>query len=174
MTDPILMYNLRLFLSSLFGTHPPTPSQRRRLAQVLRTLADEEDQLASADERVGHRLRQATAQTTQQKTGRPRGSGGRFLRWEPPTHDRSGTLHISAALWHEIGDPGRLDAQRYGGRLVLRPCDFPDGYTVSVPSGPRGGNPRIRVGREAADALRLSEGRVGAFMEDRAIVAVYD
>jgi hypothetical protein len=170
--DPI-EHDLRVCITTLFKK-PPTPGQRRRLEQVLRQLADEQGRLADADERVGHRVRQATAQVTHQKTGRPRGSGDRFLRWEPPTRDRSGTLHISAALWHELGDPGRLDAQRYGGRVVLRSCEWPDGYAVSVPTGARGGNPRIRLGQEAADALRLTEGRVGALVEDRAIMAVYE
>jgi hypothetical protein len=103
--------------------------------------------------------------------GRPRGSGGRFLRFEEPTPGNSGTLHVAAALWHALGDPARLDIQRAGSRLVLRPCEWPRGYAVTLPSGARGGNPRMRIGAEAANALGLVEGRIGAEVEGGAIVA---
>jgi hypothetical protein len=162
--------SIRSALLTALGSRP-TPRQRRALAAELRALADEQERLADADERVGHRLRQAREPQPGATGGRPRGSGGRFVRWEPPTPARSGTLHISAALWHALGDPLRLDAQRYGGRLILRPCAAPDGYAVSVPTGARGGNPRIRLGQEAADTLRLEEGRIEAEVRDGAIVS---
>jgi hypothetical protein len=80
-------------------------------------------------------------------------------------------LHIAAALWHALGDPARLDIQRAGNRLVLRPCAWPHGYAITLPSGARGGTPRLRIGASAADALRLSAGRVDAVVQDGAIVA---
>ena len=160
--------DLRRAILTALGSRP-SPASRRRLAATLRALADEQERLADAEERTGHRIRQATGQPGA-ATGRPRGSGGCFIRWEPPTPARSGTLHISAALWHALGDPARLDVQRYGGRLVLRPCVAPTGYAVSVPTGARGGNPRIRIGQEAADTMGLVEGRKDGRIEDGAIV----
>jgi hypothetical protein len=150
----------------------PTPTKRRALVEHLRQLADEQERLASAEERSGHRVRQARPAGEPGRTGgRPRGSGGRFLRFEEPTPGNSGTLHIAAALWHELGDPARLDIQRAGSRLVLRPCEWPRGYAVTLPSGARGGNPRMRIGAEAANALGLVEGRIGAEVQGGAIVA---
>jgi hypothetical protein len=150
----------------------PTPTKRRQIAEQLRQRADEQERLAAAEERSGHRVRQARPAGEPGRTGgRPRGSGGRFLRFEEATPGNSGTLHVAAALWHALGDPARLDIQRAGSRLVLRPCEWPRGYAVTLPSGARGGNPRMRIGAEAADALGLAEGRIGAEVEGGAIVA---
>jgi hypothetical protein len=145
--------------------------KRRDIAEQLRQIADEQERLAAAEERSGHRVRQARPAGEPGRTGgRPRGSGGRFLRFEEPTHRNSGTLHVAAALWHALGDPARLDIQRAGSRLVLRPAEWPAGYAVTLPSGPRGGNPRMRIGAEAADALGLTPGRMAADVQGGAIV----
>jgi hypothetical protein len=150
----------------------PTPTKRRALVEHLRQLADEQERLAAAEESSGHRVRQVRpAGEPGNKGGRPRGSGGKFLRFEEATPGNSGTLHVAAALWHALGDPARLDIQRAGSRLVLRPCEWPRGYAVTLPSGARGGNPRMRIGAESADALGLAEGRIGAEVEGGAIVA---
>jgi hypothetical protein len=161
-------HDLRRAILAALGPRP-TPVKRRALAEHLRQLADEQERLAAAEERSGHRVRQA--RTPGSTGGRPRGSGGKFLRFEEPTHRNSGTLHVAAALWHALGDPARLDIQRAGSRLVLRPCEWPRGYAVTLPSGARGGNPRMRIGAEAADALGLVEGRIGAEVQGGAIVA---
>jgi hypothetical protein len=163
--------DLRRAILAALGPRP-TPVKRRALVEHLRQLADEQERLAAAEERSGHRVRQVRpAGEPGNKGGRPRGSGGRFLRFEEATPGNSGTLHISAALWHELGDPARLDIQRAGSRLVLRPAEWPAGYAVTLPSGARGGNPRMRIGAESADALGLAEGRIGAEVQGEAIVA---
>jgi hypothetical protein len=163
--------DLRRAILAALGPRP-TPVKRRQIAEHLRQLADEQDRLAAAEERSGHRVRQArTAGEPGRTGGRPRGSGGRFLRFEEPTHRKSGTLHVAAALWHALGDPARLDIQRAGSRLVLRPAEWPAGYAVTLPTGARGGNPRMRIGAEAANALGLVEGRIGAEVQGGAIVA---
>jgi hypothetical protein len=163
--------DLRRAILAALGPRP-TPVKRRQIAEHLRQRADEQERLAAAEERSGHRVRQARPAGEPGRTGgRPRGSGGRFLRFEEPTPGNSGTLHVAAALWHALGDPARLDIQRAGSRLVLRPCEWPHGYAVTLPSGARGGNPRMRIGAEAADALGLVEGRIGADVQGGAIVA---
>jgi len=166
MHDPI-----RRTILALLGQRP-TPTKRRQLAAALRRLADEQEHLAAADERSGHRVRQSRPSGEPgSKGGRPRGSGGTFLRFEEPTPGSSGTLHISAALWHALGDPARLDIQRSAERLELRPAEFPAGYAVTLPTGPRGGNPRLRIGAETADTLRIPSGRIEAEVRAGAIVA---
>lgn len=105
------------------------------------------------------------------KGGRPKGSGGRFVRIETPTH-RSAVVHIAPALLQEIGGPARLAIARHDRQLVIRPAAGDAGYSVSFPAGPRGGMPRISVGRTQAADLGLSAGRHQARIEACAIVFV--
>ena len=146
-----------------------TPAQRRAFAAELRALAEEQDALADADERSGHVLRAARIETqaAAQRTGRPLGSGAMFLRYEAG-NGRSGRLHIGRRLWQLLGEPQRVDVQRLGGRLVLRPCGAGVGWRVTRPPN---GMPRISVGQEAAETLRLEECRYPANIEAGAIVS---
>lgn len=148
------------------------PSERRSIAADLRAIADEQEQLADADERTGPAVRRARIETanTQRRGGRPKGSGGRFIRYAPG-YGHSGQLHIAPALYEEIGAPERISLQRVEGRLVLRPCGRGVGYAVTFPTGARGGMPRISIGQEKAEALGLVKGRITARIESGAIVA---
>lgn len=147
--------------------------QRRELADALRQLAEEQERLAGADDRVGHQVRRAQIadEAARQRTGRPRGSGARFLRWEPPQGEgkasrRSGQLHIGRSLWQELGEPERLRIERHGDQLRLIPCAEPLGWAVSRP---RDGMPRLNIGGVAAQRLGLSAGRHAAEVRDGAI-----
>jgi hypothetical protein len=61
-----------------------------------------------------------------------------------------------------------MDVQRLGPSLVLRPCLPGIGWTVTKPPN---GMPRLNIGDEAADMLRLAEGRYPAEIRDGAIIA---
>lgn len=142
--------------------------ERRELAAALRAEADRQEQLASADARVGHQLRRAALddQAARQRTGRPRGSGARWVRWEPRIAGRTGQLYVGRALWQELDEPARLDVQRLDGRLVIVPCGAGVGWACIKPSR---GMPHLSIGDEAADALRLAEGRWPAEIRGGAI-----
>lgn len=165
---------LRAALLSLLGSRP-TPARRRALADHLQSLADEQRHLAEADEQVGHVARSVQRDAANAirraggKGGRPRGTGGRFVRWVAG-QGYTGQLHIAPALYQELGEPERLDVQRIGGLLHLRGATGSDGYAVVIPTGPRGGMPRISIGRESADILGLIEGRRQAEVRGGAIV----
>lgn len=145
--------------------------QRREFALALRTLAEEQQRLAEADQRLGHVVRRAQldAAPRSAKGGRPKGSGARFLRWEGRIKGRTGQLYVGRALWQELGEPARMDVQRLGTELVLRPCGADVGWAVIKPSQ---GMPHMSIGDEAAAALRLIEGRHPAEVRGGEIVAL--
>jgi hypothetical protein len=152
-----------------------SPAERRALAEALRHLADDQERIAAADETLGPALRRAQmdAAPRTSKGGRPKGSGARFVRWDPPQvsasgERRSGHLHIGRALWQELGEPTRMNVQRLGAELHLRPCGPGEGWAVTKPIN---GMPRLNVGEEPATALRLVEGRHDAVIRAGAIVA---
>ena len=148
------------------------PTERRALALELRQLAARQEALADADERLGHVVRRAAEDAAPRTGGRPKGSGGSFLRWSPPEPGRhSGQLHIAPKLWRDLGSPARLDVQRLGGALHLRPCGDGQGWAVTLPTGKRGGMPRLSIGHDPADILGLVEGRMPATISSGAIVA---
>lgn len=148
----------------------PTTARRRELAATLRQLAEEQEQLAAADIRSGHVVRRAqiAQEAAKQKTGRPKGSGARFVRVEGRHGGKPGAqLHVGRALWQELGEPERLDIQRHGAALRLAPCGDAVGYAVSRPPN---GMPRFTIGQDALEALRLDERRYDARIEAGAIV----
>lgn len=65
----------------------------------------------------------------------------------------------------------RLDVQRLGGALHLRPCGDGQGWAVTLPTGERSGMPRLSIGQDPADTLGLVEGRMPATISSGAIVA---
>lgn len=106
----------------------------------------------------------------QQRTGRPRGTGARFVRVDMP---RWGTprLHIGRALWQEIGSPRRLDVQRRAGTLYLVPASSHEGYSV----GSQGNSvPKISLGHSTLDTLGLVVGYYAAQVEAGMIVVEVD
>ena len=167
-----MIADLRRLLSPLLARRLTAP-ERRQLAADLHALAAEQERLADADRRIGHVVRRAAEEAAPRSTsrgGRPKGSGGSFIRWSPPEPGRrSGQLHIAPKLWRDVGGPQRLDVQRIGGRLELRPCLDPDGWQVTFPTGARGGMPRLSIGQEPADTLGLVEGRHAATISGGAI-----
>lgn len=158
---------LRAAILAILGARP-IPARRRALADQLQALADEQWELAAADERVGHVARRAALDQARPgaRGGRPKGSGARFIRVEEPHGEYSGRVHIGRALWQELGEPVRLDVQRIGSRLELRPVES-GGYSVTRP---RNGMPRFSVGQETLDTLRVTAGRYRAEVRGGAIV----
>jgi len=163
---------LRIALRTLLGG-TPTPTRRRRLALDLRALAEEQERLAEADERSGTRMRAMLARELDNqerpKGGRPKGSGGRFVRVDVPA---TGTLlvHIAPALYQELGEPARVMLERHERQIVMRPARGDTGYAVNRPTGARGGLPRFSIGRVAAADLGLNAGKHTAHIEDGVIV----
>lgn len=159
---------LRRALLAQLGPRP-TSASRRQLAAALRALADEQERLADADTRNGHVVRRAqiAEQAARQKTGRPKGSGARFVRVEARETGHGAYIHLGRALWQELGEPERLDIQRVGGAVRLTPCDGSAGYRFThAPNG----MPKCTIGQDALDALRLDERRYTARIEAGAIV----
>jgi hypothetical protein len=144
-----------------------SPAERRALAAALRQVADEQERLASADEKHGATLRRAQLDAAQRTGGRPRGTGARYVRWEPARSHRSGRLYIGRALWQELNEPGRMNVQRLGDELHIRPCLPAEGWAVTQPTG---GMPWLTIGDEPATILRLVAGRHDAVIRAGAIV----
>lgn len=167
------MSEIRVLLRPLLARRL-SPAERRHLAAELLALAAEQERLAAADERVGHQVRRGELerQAAPCAAGRPRGSGARFVRWEPPVGEgkvsrRSGHLHIGRALWQELGEPRRMDVQRLGAELHIRPCAEGVGWAISRSERMM---PRLNIGDEPATNLRLVEGRHDGEIRGGAIV----
>lgn len=159
---------LRRALLAALGPRP-TAARRRDLAAELRALADEQEQLATADTRSGHIVRRAqiAQEAARQKAGRPKGSGARFVRVEARETGHGAYIHVGRALWQELGESKRLDIQRVGTTLRLTPCGDGVGYRFTRPPN---GMPKCTIGQEALDALGLIERRYDATIEAGAIV----
>jgi hypothetical protein len=129
--------------------------QQRNAAQELREIADELEKLADVTE----------------KSGRPIGTGARFLRWKilrgKEGVGRSGKLHVGSPLWEELGKPPRLNVQRIHGKLYLSPCGKNEGWLVTQEGDDM---PRMRLEQTSADALGLTPGRYPAYIENGKIV----
>lgn len=78
--------------------------------------------------------------------------------------DRRG-LYGGRALWYAVGSPARLDLERLGDRLTLRPATGDRGLAFAAGKG----MPRAFVDGWA-DVLRLDDGRYQATVEGGAIV----
>jgi hypothetical protein len=139
----------------------PSPARRRSLAATLRAVADQLDHLAEIDER----------QATRGASARPRGPGrraGDFVRLaEDRVHRKTRLrLYIGRQLWYALGRPARVDIQRVGGTLRLIPATGDAGWALSTKSG----IPRMFVGQDLDDLLRLDLGRDAATIVGEAIV----
>lgn len=159
---------MRRALLSLLGPRP-TAALRRQLAAELRELADDQERLADADTRSGHIVRRAriAQEAAQQKTGRPKGSGARFVRVEARETGHGAYVHVGRALWQELGEPRRMDIQRVGGTVRMAPCSDGVGYRFTRPPN---GMPKATIGQDALDALGLIERRYPATIAAGAIV----
>ena len=162
------MYDIeRMLLPALM--RPLTPAERRKLADTLEQIATLQRTLADADQRVGHIVRRSAIESAPRTTGRPRGSGARFIRIVTRRNGIGAVVHVGRAIWQELGEPKRLDIQRhgFGGQLWMRPCAEGIGYRVTQPPN---GMPRFTVGQDAVDALGLTEGRHDGAIISGAIV----
>lgn len=164
--------DLRARLSAAFlaalGARP-SQRQRRDAAAVLRELAERQEALAGAEARNAATGGQLAPRAS--TGGRPRGSGARFLRYEPASGTaRSGRLHIGRALWQELGEPERLNIQRIGAQLHLWPAEHDAGYAVTS-AGAGAGMPRFSIGEGVALDLGLEERRYDATVAAGRIVA---
>lgn len=132
-------------------------AERQKVAEELRAIGEEQAQIAEADRAIGHAYRRSVMEASSGKIGRPKGSGARWIRIEPPiSTEKTWRLHVGRALWQELGEPRRLDLQKAGGALLLIPCGIGVGYAMSRPPN---GMPRMSVGAETIGALSLSPGK---------------
>lgn len=149
---------------------PLRPAERLKIAVTFELLAQQQRELAAADQQIGHVVRRAALASAPRspKGGRPKGSGARFVRiGRPISTERSWRVHVGRALWQELGEPKRLDIQRLGGALMLTPADGSAGYSLTRP---KDGMPRLSIGQGTAEALGLEEGRFDAAIRGGAIV----
>lgn len=166
--DPLAA--LRAEVRKLLGASP-TPTRRRLVALDLHGLAEEQENIAEADERSGVRMRamlEREQHNARSRGGRPKGSGGRFVRVERPAA-RSVVVHIAPALYQELGEPRHVDIARDTRGVFIVPLAG-GGSSVSIPPGKRGGMPRFSVGRDRADDLGLVAGKRVARIDGGAIV----
>lgn len=130
---------LKSALLSLLGKRP-SPAQRRSLAAVLRTLAEEQERLADALEREQARPGQKRLTTRKPQAG-PGRAPSRFVRIErqapygPGRTQERLIVHVGRGLYYDAGSPARLDAQRLGGQLVLLPASGDVGFAVRAGKG---------------------------------------
>lgn len=148
---------LRPALLSALGKRPSV-AQRRKLAALLRSLADEQERLAEAE------ARQQTRPSGERLSRRH--AGGRpsspWIRIERSAR-RGGMadevrIKLSRALYYAAARPERLDVQRVGGVLLLIPARGDAGYRLNVSSSYAGIN--ASGARDLLDGME--DGRYGA------------
>lgn len=154
--------SLRNAIRNILGSRPGI-RQRRELAALLRTLAEEQERLADAQSRQQRKPpgeRVATRQS-QAGPGRPPGELVRVDR-------RYGKLTISVGreLYYALDQPERLDVQTHGSTIALVVTYGDRGFAVSAQ-----GNtiPRIRC-MSASDIVALDDGWYEAEVQDGRIV----
>lgn len=145
-----------------------TPAQMEALATELERIAALTRDLAAAKRRQQTRPAAARATPRDAHAG-PGRAPAMFVRlsWEP--WGREGRerprLYVGRGLWYAIGSPARMDLQRVGGRLELRPAPGDAGLAFTAGKG----MPRAFVDGWA-DILRLDPGRYAAEVAGGAIV----
>lgn len=114
-----------------------SPAQRRALADELAALADQQRDLAEAEQR---QLAKPPAQRlTAGRGGRPSLPWVDILREERRDREADRVfVRLSTKLYQELGSPARIDVQRVGGLVAL--IAIPDaqstaGYKVMVNVG---------------------------------------
>ena len=104
------------------------PAERRSLADALETIAATQRRLADADERVGHVVRRVAEETAPKKaTGRPKGSGGAFVRCRYPPM-------VAAAICASHRSSGETLVRRRGSMYNASAKDSGFGHAVN-PTG---------------------------------------
>lgn len=145
-----------------------TPAQMEALAAELERIAALTRATAAALRRQEKRPPAERVNLRKAKAGRGR-SPSNFVRvchepWGKGGRDRL-RLYVGRQLWYDLGSPARLDAQRLGGQLVLRPAVGDAGLAFTAGKG----MPRAFVDGWA-DVLGLEDGRYSARIENGAIV----
>jgi hypothetical protein len=170
MSDP-----LKAALLAALGPKP-SAAQRISLAEQLEALAAEQRQIAAAMRRHAPPpvARQASGSS---KGGRPAGSGAKVVRVIDPvpadsgagTTGRGGLILIGRGLLRIDQLAPRYDVQRSGSTIELRPASGDHGYKVMIP---KQGTPRMSIGQEALDALRLSAGHYAACVRGDGVIVL--
>jgi len=176
---------LRRALHELLGPRP-SAAKRRRLAEQLRALADEQERLAGAEARQqtkppALRVSGIRSQVSGEETPAPgtrypapdTRKGGRpssmWVKIERRTR-RIGEadelrVKLSRKLYYEAGRPERLDVQRIGGELLLIPSRGDAGYAVVANQG------GVWINASGArDIIAESDGRYAAAVQAGRIV----
>jgi hypothetical protein len=143
-----------------------------RTPAQMEALAAELERIAGLTRRVAEAQRRQVARPPAERVSPRKGKGGRpSLPWVrvERTH-REGVnadtifVKLSRSLYYATGRPGRLDPQRVGGRLVLRPATGDTGYKVIVDTG------GVRINASGARDLLPEPGRYAVTIEAGAIV----
>ena len=145
-----------------------SPAQIEQLASDLADLATELRERAAAQRRQQTRPAAQRVATRKPKAG-PGRAPSNFVRlahepWGKEGRDRL-HMYVGRGLWYAIGSPARLDLQRVGGHLILRPASGDAGLAFHAGKG----IPRAFVDGWA-DLLRLEDGRYEGRVEGGAIV----
>ena len=145
-----------------------SPAQLDQLAGDLTEIAAELRERAAAQRRQQARPAAERVITRKPKAG-PGRAPAAFIRlahepWGKEGRDRL-HMYVGRGLWYAIGSPARLDLQRVGGQLVLRPAAGDTGLAFHAGKG----IPRAFVDGWA-DLLRLEDGRYEGRVEGGAIM----
>lgn len=162
MDETSLRNAIRNAIRDILGSRPGI-RQRRELAALLRTLAEEQERLADAQSRQQRKPpgeRVATRQS-QAGPGRPPGELVRIER-----RDSRLVIYIGRQVFYALGQPERLDVQTHGSTIALVVTYGDRGFAVSAQ-----GNsiPRIRCS-SASDIVALDDGWYEVEVQDGRII----
>ena len=167
---------LRAAIRALLGKRP-SPAKRRRIAALLRALADEQERTAAAEEREA--MRPAQTRLTPHTLGAGPGVSGadylRIERWGVGDQHSLGrlTIHIGRALlrrWIEAtGEVRHVGIREEDGRIAIRPYDPTRHERAYVLQVARGHTPRINCD-SARDIIRRPSRRYHGEIADGALI----
>lgn len=145
---------------------PLRPAERRRIADTLEALARQQRELADAARRQQAKPAAARATPRAPQAG-PGRTPSRFVRVERVLVGQQERLrlYVGRGIWYDLGSPARLDVQREGGRVLLRPASGDAGFAVVAGRG----MPRLWCDG-ARDLIDLEDGRYQAELRGGAIV----
>ena len=152
---------LRRALIEALGPRP-APERRRQVAADLRSLAEQQERMAtSAERRASPTERPAAA-----GAGRTPGAYIRVGREpDPQTGAMRVRLSLGKQIWFDLGSPERIDVQRAGPEIWIVAVKGSAGYLV----GTGGSLPSCIVG--SADPLAgLAPGRYAASLRAGALI----
>lgn len=152
---------LRRALVQILGPRP-TPERRRQIAADLRSLAEQQDRLASA--RAAER--QPSEQSERAPSRRPAGAYVRIgYDPDPQTGARRVRLSLGRQCWLDFGAPEQIDVQRVGSEIWIVPLSGKLGYHLSVSMG----SPSCIIA-DTAPLAQFAPGRYAASIRAGALV----